>query len=86
MLKIFEPSQIATKMIRMLIVFSSLITLITTGVQLWTEYGRDVDSIEFRFNQVERGYLESIAENVWQSDVERQELLVNLQLFPLNGC
>ncbi len=74
--RFFHPSQIAIKLIKLLIVFSSLITLITTGVQLWSEYGRDVDSIEFRFDQVERGYLESIAENVWQSDVERLELLI----------
>ena len=76
MYKVFPPSRIALKLIRLLIVFSSLITLITTGIQLWSEYGRDVSSIEFHFEQVERGYLESVAENVWQSDTERLNLLI----------
>ncbi len=76
MLKIFRPSQIASKMIKLLVVFSSLITLITTGVQLWSEYGRDIHSIEFTFEHVERGYLESVTENVWQSDIDRLELLI----------
>lgn len=76
MFNFIHPSQIALKIIKLLIVFSSLITLITTGVQLWSEYGRDVDAINVHFDQVERGYLDSVAENVWQSDVGRLKLLM----------
>jgi len=57
--------------------FSSLVTLVTTGVQLWAEYGRDIDAIQERFVQVERGYLDSIAKNVWEADPGRLGLLVS---------
>jgi len=74
---LLHPNRIAWKLIKMLVVFSSLVTLVTTGVQLWSEYGRDIDAIQSRFVQVERSYLDSIAENVWESDTGRLDLLVN---------
>lgn len=67
---------IAGKLIKALILFSSLISLITTGVQLYAEYDRDMTAIETSFVQIERSYLGSIAENVWQIDVSRLELQV----------
>jgi len=74
---LLHPNRIAWKLIKALILFSSLVTLVTTGVQLWSEYGRDIDSIQSRFVQVERSYLDSVAENVWESDIGRLNLLVN---------
>ena len=74
---LLHPNRIAWKLIKALIIFSSLITLVTTGVQLWSEYGRDIDAIQSRFLQVERSYLDSIAENVWESDAGRLRLLIN---------
>ena len=74
---LWHPNRIAWKLIKWLILFSSVVTLVTTGVQLWAEYGRDMDAIQSRFVQVERSYLDSIAENVWESDVGRLDLLVN---------
>jgi len=74
---LLHPNRIAWKLIRALIVFSSLITLVTTATQLWFEYDRDVDAIQARFLQVERGYKDSVAENVWQADMGRLTLLLN---------
>ncbi|NQV48678.1 MAG: PAS domain S-box protein [Rhodospirillaceae bacterium] len=76
MLNLTHPNKIAWKIIAALVMFSSLITIVTTGVQLFTEYGRDIDAIQTRFNQVEKGYIKSISENVWESDIERLDLLV----------
>ncbi|MCW8914964.1 MAG: PAS domain S-box protein [Magnetovibrio sp.] len=72
-----HPNRIAWKLIKLMIVFSSLITLVTTAVQLWSEYGRDTGAIQSRFVQVERSYIDSIAENVWESDTGRLDLLVS---------
>jgi len=76
MSQLFRPTQIALKLIKALVIFSTLVALITTSVQLWSEYDRDLDAIEFRFEQVERGYLESVAANVWHFDTSRLSLLV----------
>ena len=73
---LLHPNRIAWKLIKALILFSSLIAVVTTGVQLWSEYGRDMDAIQTRFMQVERSYLDSIAENVWEADRGRLDLLM----------
>ncbi len=74
----FKPSSnpFAWKLIIVLIIFSSLITLITTAIQLFLEYDRDINAIKSHFQQVERSYLNSISENVWEADSERLVLLV----------
>jgi len=74
---LWHPNRIAWKLIKALLLFSSVAALVATGVQLWAEYGRDMDAIQSRFVQVERSYLDSIAENVWESDAGRLDLLVN---------
>ncbi|MFC1673718.1 PAS domain S-box protein [Pseudomonadota bacterium] len=73
---LMHPNRIAWKIIKALIVFSSLLTLIATAYQLWTEYDRDVDAIDSRFVLVERSYIDSIAENVWEADAGRLDLLI----------
>ncbi len=70
------PNRIAWKLIKALIAFSSILTIGTTALQLWSEYGRDINAIDTHFRQVERGYLQSVAENVWEADTERLNLLV----------
>lgn len=78
-----HTNRLAWKLIVALIAFSSLVTLVTTGIQLNAEYRRDIKMNEFHFMQVERGYLHSIAENVWEVDRERLALLVNgIVAFP----
>ncbi|MCK5545904.1 MAG: response regulator [Rhodospirillaceae bacterium] len=73
----FQTNRIAWKLIKALIVFSSLITLITTVVQLLLEYDRDIEDIQSHFMQIESSHLISITENVWEADIQRLELLVN---------
>lgn len=77
MAQFFHPNRIAWKVIKALVVFSSLLTLCTTALQLWTEYGRDIDAIDSRFVQVERSYVDAIAANVWTADQLRLQLQVN---------
>ena len=68
---------IAWKLIKVLVGFSSLITIVVSAFQLWLEYDRDISAIDAGFQQVERSYLDSISENVWESDSGRLGLLVN---------
>lgn len=70
------PNRIARKLILLLVVFSSLITLVLSATQLYFEYQRDRGVVESYFMQIERSYLKSLAENVWQEDRDRLKLLI----------
>jgi PAS domain S-box-containing protein len=76
MFKLTHPNKIAWKIIAAMVVFSSLVTIVTTGIQLYTEYGRDISAIEMRFDQVEKSYINSVSENVWEADTDRLDLLI----------
>ena len=76
MLSTLPSNKIAQKLIKALVVFSAFITVGITGAQLWMEYGRDVRAIDARFVQVERSYLGSVADTVWQAD----DIALDLQL------
>lgn len=70
------PNRIARKLIILLIVFSSVITLILTLIQLYFEYQAEIKAVHSHFEQVERSYINSISENVWEEDSERLNLLI----------
>jgi len=67
---------IARKLIVYLLVFSSLVTLILTSIQLYLEYNRDIQQIENRLELIEKSYLASIATGLWSFD----ETLLKVQL------
>ncbi len=77
------PNRIARKLIILLIVFSSVITLVITAVQLYFEYEDEVSALNSHFTQVELSYLNSISENIWEEDSERLSLLIKgIEQFP----
>ncbi|MBF0249787.1 MAG: PAS domain S-box protein [Alphaproteobacteria bacterium] len=73
----FRSNRIARKLITVLILFSSVLTVGTTGVQLWAEYHRDINSIKSFFSQIERSYVEAVTVNVWIADEQRLQLQMN---------
>ena len=74
-------SSIAKKIIIYVILFSSLITIITTAVQLHSEYNRDIVSIDARFDEIREIHLKSLASRVWVAD----KLEINDQLNGLKN-
>jgi len=74
--RVIRRNRIARKLIGFLVAFSSLVTVVTTGIQLYVEYGRDIESIDNYFAQVQRSYVDSVAENVWEVDAGRLHLLL----------
>lgn len=67
---------IARTLIIFIVLFSSLITLVTTAIQLYFEYAHDIDLIERRFDQVRNSYQNSIEASVWVFD--RHQLQIQL--------
>ncbi len=58
-----------------ILTFSSVVTLVSTALQLSLEYQRDVSDIEVRLDQIEQSYGHSLASSLWvdsKNDVQLQ--------------
>ena len=76
-------SNIAKQLIVYVILFSSLITLITTGIQLYAEYDRDISNIDTRFEEIKSIHLKNLASRVWVADrTEIENQLEGLKNLP----
>lgn len=73
-------SPIARKLTLSIVVFSSLITIVTTAYQLISDYQEDVNRIDRVFSSIEAVNLEVLASSVWVID----EDLINTQLYGLS--
>jgi PAS domain S-box-containing protein len=65
------------RLILYITLFSSVVTLCSTGAQIYYEYRRDIGSIEANLGQIEKSYLNSITEGLWTFN--KQILQVQLQ-------
>ena len=65
---------IGRRLLILILLFSSLVTLVLTGVQLYFDYKRDVASISDRFVEIEQSVMLSIAGSLWDVDIEQLEL------------
>lgn len=75
--------RLAPRVIFHILLFSSIVTLIATGLQLYLEYSRDVREIDVRLAQIEQSYLNSIALSLWIMDYEQLRIqLEGIQALP----
>ena len=65
---------IALRLLVLILLFSSAVTLVLTAVQLYFDYRFDVSAIEQRMGEIEKGYISSLAEGLWQLDRKQLEL------------
>jgi len=72
-------SPMGFKLTLSIVIFSSLITLLTTGFQLIRDYKGDVDRIDSQFSNIEKVNLDVLAASIWVID----ERLINIQLHGL---
>jgi PAS domain S-box-containing protein len=63
-------SSIGRKFIFYILLFSSVITFMGTGLQLYLDYDRDLKSIHATIEQVKSSYLNSITNCLWVTDAE----------------
>lgn len=61
---------LATRLLLLILGFSSVVTLISTAAQVYVDYHRDVVAIEGRLDEVQRGSLDSIAVSLWNVDTD----------------
>jgi PAS domain S-box-containing protein len=63
--RIFDRSRIARKLVLAIVLFSSVITLIATGLQIFLDYKHDMKIIEGNLGLIESSYLASLTNSVW---------------------
>ncbi len=68
---------IGRRFILYIVLFSSLVTLFSTAVQLYFEYRRDLRAIDANLEQIERSLLKSFSEGLWTFN--ERTLVVQLQ-------
>lgn len=63
-----RPSSLGRRLVFYIILFSTVITLCLTAIELGVDYRKDVASIEERLQQIEVGTVNAIAGSVWTLD------------------
>src|SRR5690625_5801402 len=57
-----------------ILLFSSLVTLVATALQLYTDYRRDIGIIENRLEDIDSSYLASLSASLWNLDVNQLQI------------
>jgi len=65
---------IGVRLLAAVLLFSSIVTLTLTALQLYLDYDREVSVIETRLGEIGRSYLGSIGESLWNLDQNQLEL------------
>src|SRR6185295_9013959 len=68
---------IGLRLVAAVLLFSSIVTLTLTALQLYLDYDREVSSIETRLDEIGRSYFGSIGESLWNLDQNQLELQLN---------
>ncbi|MCD6304561.1 MAG: hybrid sensor histidine kinase/response regulator, partial [Planctomycetes bacterium] len=69
----YQP-RIARRLLVYVVLFSSAITVVVTGVQLFAEYSRDTGLIERQFRGIENSYLPAMSGTLWQLEMEQLQI------------
>jgi PAS domain S-box-containing protein len=68
---------IGLRLVAAVLLFSSIVTLTLTGLQLYLDYDREVRGIETRLDEIGRSNFGSIGESLWKLDQDQLELQLN---------
>ena len=68
---------IARRLILAMVLFSSLITLVVTAIQLYRDYNRDLVLIDSQLRQIQDVHMPSIAGSLWLLDEKGMQVLVD---------
>lgn len=61
---------LSVRLLFLILLFSSFFTIIVAGIQLVHDYRQDFDIIEKQMDQIQKGFSESAARNVWNFDTD----------------
>src|SRR6266567_2486474 len=70
----WSRSGIGPRLLAAVLLFSSVVTLTLTALQLYLDYDREVGLIETRLDEIGRSYFGSIGESLWNLDQNQLKL------------
>lgn len=70
-------SRLAKNQLMFILFFSSIITLIGTGLQLFVEYKDDLKYLDIQLSQIETSHLEMLTSSLWTIDNRQIEIQLN---------
>jgi signal transduction histidine kinase/ActR/RegA family two-component response regulator len=70
---LLQPSRLAFRLAAYVILFSSIVALLLTVIELSAAYRHDLRQIDENMQQIEAAYVASAVENLWVMDKERLE-------------
>ncbi|RXH12470.1 ATP-binding protein [Bradyrhizobium guangzhouense] len=70
-------SGVGFRLLAAVLLFSSLVTLTLTALQLYLDYDHEVGVIETRLDEIGRSYLASLGESLWALDQNQLQLQLN---------
>lgn len=73
----YVTKSISRKLIFLILLFSSIITLILTATQLWLEFDGEVNAIHSRLMDIDKSFTQTITQQVWNLDREQMEITAN---------
>jgi signal transduction histidine kinase/HAMP domain-containing protein len=65
---------IGPRLLAIILLFSSAVTLAATFLQLYIDYGRDVGAITSRFDEIEHSYRDTLSASLWNLDRDGLQL------------
>lgn len=77
MLKILRLKPLATRLLAYIIIFSTSVAIVSTGVQLYFDFRSEVDSIEHSLDQVSDTFSDSLSNSLWHVDQDELRLHLN---------
>jgi len=66
--------RLGRRLLAAIVLASTCLALLATGVQLYLDYARDVSEIDAAFSQIENAYLDSLASSLWSFDKNQTRL------------
>lgn len=68
---------LAKTLIAKILIVSGLVTLLMVGAQLYSEYKMEVSGIDKSFHQIEKGFLPSLEQSIWNFDTNQIHFLLD---------
>ncbi|WP_323752243.1 EAL domain-containing protein [Marinobacter sp.] len=63
-----RTSPLSFRLLSWILIFSSALTLLASGVQIYSDYRKDLNDIEDRMEVIESGYVSSLTRSLWALD------------------
>ncbi len=68
---------LAKTLIAKILIVSGLVTLLMVGAQLYSEYKLEISGIDKSFHQIEKGFLPSLEQSIWNFDTNQIHFLLD---------